>query len=117
MESLQRYKDAIRRYGETTAEVDSLIEQLLAASNAQEQAVLLAALDGWPCGRPQVFDRDYAALALQAASAEASPELRKLMLNTALGRAIWYASGATSGGEGLARSSHVEELHAAYAAA
>ena len=118
MESLQRYREMIARYGESTAEVDSLVTRLLAAPSSDEQVALLAALDALPCGVPSALDRDYAAVALQEASAAVSNRvLAREMLRTALGRAIWYAGGATSGGEGVARSTHVDQLHAAYAAA
>jgi hypothetical protein len=40
------------------------------------------------------------------------PVLRALMLEQALEHAIRYASGATSGGEGTARSRHVHEIEA-----
>jgi len=118
MERLQRYREIVARYGESTKEVDSLIERLLVASSAGEQASLLAALEALPSGVPSALGRDYAALALQVASAAVSDgTLASQMLHTALGRAIWYASYATSGSEGLARSTHVDQLRAAYAAA
>ena len=118
MEGLHHLKKTIARFGESTAEVDSLVERLLESSSPAEQAPLLAALDAVPSGAPSALDRDYAALLLQHASAAlVNRDLAKQMLHTALGRAILFASGATSGGEGLARSIHVDQLQAAYAAA
>jgi hypothetical protein len=108
----------IARHGESTAEVDSLVERLLVAPGADEKASVLAALEALPSGVPSTLDRDYAALALQVASAAVSDgAFAKQLLHTALDRAIWYASYATSGGEGLSRSKHIEQLRAAYAAA
>lgn len=63
---------------------------------------------------PWPQDNDFGALVLQSESANASNlEVKQFMLNEAISRAQWCATCATSGGEGLARMVHVNELKAA----
>lgn len=115
MNDLQHYRDAIARYGGTTDEIDAVVARI-GIARRDEQDALLATLDALPAASPSAFDRDYAALALEAAAASvADRDLARRMLATALNRAAWFASGATSGGEGLARSLHVRALEAACA--
>lgn len=59
---------------------------------------------------PWRWDRDFGALVLHKRAHEASVEVAKFMLSKAVDRARWCATCATSGGEGLARVSHVKEL-------
>lgn len=112
MDKLQHTGEALRKQGCSTEEVDRLVTRITVAPSAQVAQSLLAQLEpeanklGWP------YDRDYSALALQKAAPEALPEVRRKMLQFALGRAEWCASCATSGGEGLARYEHVRELAA-----
>lgn len=59
---------------------------------------------------PWPWDHDFGALVLQKQAVEASNEVAKFMLSQAIKRAQWCATCATSGGEGLARASHMKEL-------
>ncbi|WP_419812910.1 hypothetical protein [Bacterioplanoides sp.] len=61
---------------------------------------------------PWLWDRDFGALVLQKQATGASDEIAKFMLSHAIKRAQWCAACATSGGEGLARASHIKELEA-----
>ena len=56
------------------------------------------------------FDEESGAVLLERYSLSASTDVKKFMLTKALERAEWFASCATSGGEGLARSVHVKKL-------
>ena len=59
---------------------------------------------------PWPWDHDFGALVLQKQAVGASNEVAKFMLSQAIKRAQWCATCATSGGEGLARASHMKEL-------
>lgn len=61
---------------------------------------------------PWLWDRDFGALVLQKQASGASDEVAKFMLSQAVKRAQWCAACATSGGEGLARASHIKKLEA-----
>jgi hypothetical protein len=110
MEPLSFYRDALRADGLDTALVDRLVSAI-AISNPPGRLELFAKLEeqadllSWP------QDRDYAAIALHLAALSVSdPFLRHDMLSVATSRAARCASCATSGGEGISRSSHVHEL-------
>jgi len=91
--------------------VDRLVAALLAEPDEQRVTAMLVELDAVADAVWWVEDRDYAAVALQEAAGRArSPQRRTTLLRHALSRAMTYAAGATSGGEGLARSLHVEEI-------
>lgn len=113
MDELLEYRKAVQAAEGSTAVADALVQDIVHLDDLALLPPLLARLAdesdriGW------FRDCDYAAVALQAAySQAASPQLRKAMLEFALGRAQWCASCATAGGEGLARSLHVHELEA-----
>ena len=113
MDDLIAFRNEVSRRGGSTSEADRLVERIAVAENEALLPPLFARLDsvsdqlGWP------RDRDYAAVALQASLARASsPDIHNAMLGFALERARWCASCATAGGEGLARSVHVQELEA-----
>ncbi|EAR62170.1 hypothetical protein [Neptuniibacter caesariensis] len=59
---------------------------------------------------PWPWDHDFGALVLQKQAVGALNEVAKYMLSQAIRRAQWCATCATSGGEGLARASHMKEL-------
>jgi len=59
---------------------------------------------------PWPWDHDFGALVLQKHAIGASNEVAKFMLSQAIKCAQWCATCATSGGEGLARASHMKEL-------
>ena len=56
------------------------------------------------------FDKETGAVLLERYSLSANNDVKKFMLTKALERATCFASCATSGGEGLARSEHVKKL-------
>ena len=111
-EYLPHYRDKLRQIGHDPSMVDGLVEAILASpaefdTLAPQVRNAANALDWY-------YDRDYAAVALQAAALRThDPALRRKLLSLALDRAIWCASCSTSGGEGTARSLHVRELEAA----
>lgn len=111
MDDLQHTRNALIRDGASTDAVDQIVSAIASSPSLEHVEILWGQLEceanrlGWP------FDRDYAALALQYSSLNASPSVGKEMLKFAPGRAEWCATAATSGGEGLARSRHVNELH------
>ena len=112
MDELQYNRDALKQEGSGTEAVDILVTKIALAHTTEEAQTLLNELEPeanklrWP------RDRDYAAVALQYASAQAIPSVCKEMLKFALGRAQWCASCATAGGEGITRSRHIHELEA-----
>lgn len=112
MDELRYYREALSKQGSSTETVDRLVAQIALSSTIENAQALLGELEpeannlGWP------LDRDYAAVALQYSVDQAVPEVGKAMLQFALGRAEWCASCATAGGEGIARSRHVQELEA-----
>lgn len=60
---------------------------------------------------PWPQDNDFGALVLQfACTKTVNIDVRKFMLSKALARAQWCATCATSGGEGISRMQHVNEL-------
>lgn len=109
MEELQYHREALNKDGSNTEAVDRLVFQI-ASSEIEEAKKLLATLEseanklGWP------RDRDYAAVALQAASSKATKLVFIEMIEFAINRAKFCASCATAGGEGIARSMHIHEL-------
>jgi hypothetical protein len=93
--------------------VEAIARLLAACATVDQTKPLFESLEieanklGWP------LDRDFAAVALQHYSAIASAKPVQLrMLSVAAGRAGWCASCATSGGEGISRSRHFNELEA-----
>lgn len=113
MDAIDYHRHALLAQGDDPLPVERLVLLIQAAPDDATLEGLLAELEreanklGWP------RDKDYAALLLQHALPQlASPLLRAKLLDFALGRAIWCASAATAGGEGLARSVHVRELEA-----
>ncbi len=89
----------------------------------EHQAYLLAGCHDWQSAEkfythfavladqlPWPQDRDFGALLLQHTALDATGNLSQFLLTKALERAQWCAQCATSGGEGLARSAHIEEL-------
>ena len=109
MEELQYQREALHKDGSNTEAVDRLVFKI-AFCEIEEVKELLAALEleanklGWP------RDRDYAAIALQAASSKATKLVFIEMIEFAINRARFCASCATAGGEGIARSTHIHEL-------
>lgn len=111
MTDLIYQKNALRECGQSTDEVDAIIQDMLTSQSiekfylcVQELEILGAKLD-WP------RDRDYVAVALQfAAEGVMSDSVRVAMIEYAINRATYCASCCTSGGEGLARAEHIHEL-------
>ena len=113
MSELVRHRMKIIEFGESTDKIDSILRDLKHCTSLESAKNAVAALKLIPVGFPYAFDQEYAALSLQdAAEATTDAPLRKLLLEYALERAEIFASYATSGGEGLARSSHLNELEA-----
>ncbi|KGI76767.1 hypothetical protein LF63_0114550 [Oleiagrimonas soli] len=112
MDAWRQTVAALARAGVSTEAVDRMVSSVARAATVDEAEAVLARLSSeadlldWP------LDRDYAAWALQRASVGAAAAVRRVMLQTALARARWYAACATAGAEGLARSRHVHELEA-----
>jgi hypothetical protein len=111
MDELIEFRKSVEAIGGRTTEADALVHQIANAQDVSLLQPLFSRLEvesnrlGW------ARDCDYAAVALQAASSSAtSSGIRKAMLDFALARAEWCASCATAGGEGIARSVHVQEL-------
>jgi hypothetical protein len=92
--------EIIEGLGREIAEAKDLTEAEAAYSSFEEEAEKLP----WP------WDHDFGALVLQREASKASKNIAKFMLSKAINRAQWCASCATSGGEGLARASHMKEL-------
>jgi hypothetical protein len=113
-EYLQHYREKLRQVGADPSVLDALVVEIVANPGSFERlaAQVRVAADALPW----YYDRDYAALVLQVASGHAlEPVLRRKLLSLAHIRASWCASCSTSGGEGTARSRHVQELEAALA--
>jgi hypothetical protein len=108
---LPHYRDKLLQVGADPAPVDALVEEILASP--EEFARLAPQVREAGNALPWYYDQDYAAVALQAAAGRSpDPALRRKLLTLAHDRAIWCASCSTSGGEGTARSRHVQELEA-----
>ncbi|MEO8387129.1 hypothetical protein [Polaromonas sp.] len=111
MSELELYRRDITKAGGNTNEVDSLVEDILKVSTPPELQALLQQLDTQASRLDCFRDCDYAAVAVQFAAERAlNAATRRRLLEFALARARWFASCATAGGEGLARSVHVREL-------
>jgi len=111
-EYLPHYREKLRQVGADPAALDALVAQMLETPADFER--LAGQVREAADALPWYYDQDYAAVALQAASGHASDAaLRRKMLSLAHIRASWCASCSTSGGEGTARSRHVQELEAA----
>ncbi|MTV39877.1 hypothetical protein [Duganella radicis] len=111
MDELIEFRKSVEAIGGRTADADGIVHEIANALDVSLLPPLFSQLEvesnrlGWS------RDCDYAAVALQAASLSvASPVIRKAMLDFALARAEWCASCATAGGEGIARSVHVQAL-------
>jgi hypothetical protein len=62
---------------------------------------------------PYLDDRDYGAVALEAAGDSIKePDFKLIVYTHALYRARWCAQASTSGGEGLARAQHIAAIEA-----
>lgn len=111
--SVKDYQDALRRMGTDPAPLAAEAEALVNLSEPEfEQALKafnVAANDhSYSASAP---DCDYGSLLLEAlADACANPHRQKQLYRGAAGRAVIFASYATSGGEGLARSMDVERI-------
>ena len=115
MDAIDYHRNALIADGDDPTEVEesvSLICQIQDENLLKEALAnleLLANKLGWP------RDKDYAALLLQhAADSIDNKKVRAAILGFALNRAMWCASAATAGGEGISRSRHVKELEVMY---
>ena len=112
-ERVQAYQVALRRMGTDPAPLAARAAALVHLSDSEfEQALRafdVAANDSsYYAPAP---DYDYCSLLLEAvADACADPQRRHHLYRGALGRAALFASYATSGGEGLARSMDVDRI-------
>ena len=113
MSELARHRQEIIERGESTDAIDSILRNLNHRLTQKSGEDAVAALKLIPVGFPYAWDQEYAALSLQDfASSVSNTQLRNFLLRYAIERAEIFASYATSGGEGLARSSHLKELDA-----
>jgi len=111
---LPHYREKLRQVGAAPAALDALVEEML--SNPASFDRLAAQVRQAADALPWYYDQDYAAVVLQAASEQTDDlELRRKLLSLAHIRASWCASCSTSGGEGTARSRHVQEIESALA--
>lgn len=93
---------------EHTKEIVHLITQ---CNNVSEAKRLLTEFEMSANKLPWPQDHDFGALLIQQTYKSAiNKNIEKLMINAAYERAHWCASCSTSGGEGLARAVHVNEL-------
>lgn len=110
---VKAYQDALRRKGIDPVPLAAQAEALVDLSDLEFeqglQAFNVGANDHSYCA--PALDSDYGALLLEAlADACASLHRRQQLYQGAVGRAAIFASYATSGGEGLARSMDVERI-------
>jgi hypothetical protein len=107
------YQNALRRMGIDPLPLAVQAESLGSLSDAEfEQALKAfnASADNHSYYAPAP-DYDYGALLLEAlADACADPHRRQQLYHGAIGRAATFASWATSGGEGYARSMNVDRI-------
>ncbi|MDN3640870.1 hypothetical protein QWY82_18870 [Simiduia curdlanivorans] len=93
--------------------VETLAISLASAKNLTEASEIYVMFETEAEKLPWPQDNDFGALVLQSACLKApNIEVKKFMLSKALSRAQWCATCSTSGGEGLARMQHVNELKA-----
>lgn len=110
---LKNYQDALRRVGADPAPLAAQAESLANISDSGfEQALMAfnASANDHSYYAPAP-DYDYGSLLLEAlADACADPRRRQQLYGGAVGRAAIFASWATSGGEGYARSMEAERI-------
>src|SRR3989442_134668 len=110
---LKVYQDALRRMGTDPSDLAAQAEALVSLPDSEFELALKAfnaAADNHSYYAPAP-DCDYGALLLEfLADGCADPRRRQQIYRGAMGRAAIFASWATSGGEGLARSMDVERI-------
>ena len=114
-EGMHEYQDALRSMGTDPAPLAAQAEALVDVSAAEFDRALAAfhAAADDPSYCAPLFDSDYGSLLLEAlADVCISPHRRQDLYRGALGRAAIFASYATSGGEGLARSMDITRIAA-----
>jgi hypothetical protein len=93
--------------------VETIGNSLASAKNIQEAEKFFISFELEAEKLPWPQDHDFGALVLQSESSHApNKEIQRFLLIQAISRAQWCATCSTSGGEGLARSQHVNELKA-----
>jgi hypothetical protein len=106
-------QDALRRMGTDPAPLAAQADELVNLSDPEFGQVLRAfnATANDHSYYAPVLDSDYGALLLEALADTCTlPRRRQQLYRGAMGRAAIFASYATSGGEGLARSMDVERI-------
>jgi hypothetical protein len=90
-----------------------MIASMLPRCRASDLEEVLAQVHNAAGKLPFVADCDYAALVLEDyAEAMTDSGARRLVVRHAMWRARWCAQASTSGGEGHARSQHLQQLEA-----
>jgi hypothetical protein len=109
-EELRDYQDALRNLGTDSAALAGQAEHLGGLPESELERALKA-FNASADNHPYAQDSDYGALLLEAlADVCSDPHRRQRIYYEAKGRAVIFASYATSGGEGLARSMDVERI-------
>ena len=87
------------------------VATLFVGADEEKQRAMISKFHNCAGRLPYYKDRDIGALILeQAADVVTDNRVRKFLYSEARLRALWCAQSATSGGEGLSRSSHIQEL-------
>jgi hypothetical protein len=110
MNTYEHTRNGIERAGFNPEVIERLAGNIVGAIAIEEAERNYSAFEAEAEKLPWLWDHDFGALVLQRQASEASDEIAKFMLSQAIKRAHWCATCATSGGEGLARASHMKEL-------
>lgn len=93
--------------------IETIGNSLASAKNIQEAEEIFISFELEAEKLPWPQDHDFGALILESESNKSTvPDIKRFLLTKAISRAQWCATCSTSGGEGLARSQHVNELKA-----
>jgi len=110
-DELEHRRRIIESEGASTLTVDNLVLAISNANDTESVEGLFDEFEKVADELPWAFDRDYAAVALQAAIPAVTVKVvQRQMLLVALYRAERCAGCATSGAEGSGRMAHVNEL-------
>lgn len=110
MSTYEHTRSGIEKAGFNPEIIERLAVDIVASETIAQAEKCYSAFEVEAEKLPWPRDHDFGALVLQKQSVGAFDEIAKYMLSQAIKRAQWCATCATSGGEGLARASHLKEL-------
>jgi hypothetical protein len=110
MNNYEYIRKGIKEAGFSPVLIENLCADISTAKTLEIAMGLYGQFEDEANKLPWPQDSDFGALVLQAEHANANREIGMFMLYKAIERAVWCATCATSGGEGLARAKDIKEL-------